>query len=106
MELFNKIKTNKDRVLYRKNVYSNHFVHYDDFGSDDEKYKFEYDITIAKCYTLSGRVWEIEMPNCVDHDKNLYRLIIRSLEYAASNFPQYFRLLDELYRKGLFKKLG
>ena len=66
---------------------------------------FEYDIVIAKCYTLSGIVWEIKMPNYIDHDKNLYRLVVRSIEYAASEFPQRFRLVDELYKKDLFRKL-
>lgn len=104
MKLFKKIR--KDEILYRKIVYARHFEHYDDFGSVEEKHKFEYDIVISKCYTLSGMTWEIKMPNCIDHDKNLYRLIIRSIEYAAGEFPQRFRLVDELYRKDLFRKLG
>ena len=95
----------KDKVLYRKIVYAKHCEHYDDFGDSSDIHKFEYDITISKCYTLSGMVWEIKMPNCTDHDKNLYRLIVRSIEYAASEFPQRFRLVDELYKKELFKKL-
>lgn len=103
MMIFKKIK--KYEVLYRKIVYSKHYTHYDDFGSSDENHRFEYDITISKCYTLSGVIWEIKMPNCVDHDKNLYRLIARSIEYAASEFPQRFRLVDELYKKDLFRML-
>lgn len=103
MNLFKKMR--KDEVLYRKTVYTEHFEHYDDFGDSSDKHKFEYDIVIAKCYTLSDMVWEIRMPNYTDHDKNLYRLIVRSIEYAASEFPQRFRLVDELYKKELFKKL-
>lgn len=99
------LKIRKDKILYRKIVYSRHFTHYDDFGNSSDKHKFEYDIIISKCYTLSGIAWEIEMPNCVDHDKNLYRLIARSIEYAASKFPQYFRLMDELRKKDLLNKL-
>lgn len=98
-------KIRKNEVLYRKIIYARHCEHYDDFGDSSDKHKFEYDIVIAKCYTLSGIVWEIKMPNCIDHDKNLYRLVVRSIEYAASEFPQRFRLVDELYKKDLFRKL-
>lgn len=104
MKLFKKIR--KDEIFYRKIVYARHYKHYDDFGCAEEKYKFEYDIVISKCYTLSGMVWEIKMPNRTDHDENLYRLITRSIEYAAIDFPQYFRLVEELQRKGFWKQLG
>ena len=99
------MRIDKRKVLYKKIKYTKHYVHYDDFSIGDDKNKFEYDITISKCYTLSGIVWRIDMPNCTDYDSNLYRLIARSIEYAANNFPQYFRLVDELYNKGLTKKL-
>lgn len=99
------LRIRKDKILYRKIVYSRHFTHYDDFGDSSDKHKFEYDIIISKCYTLSGIVWEIKMPNCVDHDKNLYRLIVRIIEYVASTSPQYFRLMDELRKKDLLNKL-
>lgn len=104
MELFKKIR--KDKIFYRKIVYARHYEHYDYFGDAEEKHKFEYDIVISKCYTLSGTVWEIKMPNCTDHDENLYRLIARSIEYAAIYFPQYFRLVEELQKKGFWKQLG
>lgn len=104
MKLLKKIR--KDKIFYRKILYARHYVHYDNFGNGEEKHKFEYDIIVSKCYTLFGTVWEIKMPNCTDHDKNLYRLIVRSIEYAAGRFPQYFRLVDELQRKELWKQLG
>lgn len=105
MKLFKNIR--KDKIFYRNIVYTKHYKHYDDFcGIPTDNYMFEYDITISKCYTLSGVVWEIKMPNCTDHDGNLYRLIARSIEYAAIDFPQYFRLVDELQRKGFWKQLG
>lgn len=98
----------KHRILYRKEVYSDLFIHTDEFGSitQNDKHKFSYKITISKCWTLSGVVWGIDMPNRVDYDKNLYRLIVRSIEYAATEFPSYFRLKEELYRKGFWKQLG
>lgn len=46
------------------------------------------------------------MPNCVLHGKNLFELIVESIEYATTRFPQYFRLEDELMRKGFWQKLG
>lgn len=106
MNIRTKWNVYKQKALYTKTVYSKHFVHYDEFSSSfDDRYKFEYDITILKCYTLSGVIWRIEMPNCFDHDKNLYRLIVRGIEYAATEFPQYFRLRDKLLAKDLFNKL-
>lgn len=99
------MKINKNKILHKTVKYSRTFTHYDDFSIADEKNKFEYTIVISKCYTLAGVVWEIEMPNCTDYDKNLYSLIVRSIEYAANKFPQYFRLVDELYNKGLTNKL-
>ena len=45
------------------------------------------------------------MPNRTDYDENLFRLIARSIEYAAIDFPQYFRLVEELKRKGFWKQL-
>lgn len=96
----------KTKILFRKIKYQKHFVHYDQFGTENDNYKFEYDITISKCYSLEGTCWEIKMPNCVYHGKNLFELIVQSIEFATTKFPQYFRLEDELLRKDFWKKLG
>ena len=94
------------KVLFRKTMYKQHFEHRDKFGSvDDEKRKFEYEIEVNKCYALNGITYEIRMPNCTMHDKNFGRLIAEAIEYAASKFPQSFRLEDELRRKGIWNSL-
>lgn len=99
-------KIYRDSVLFRKLVYKEHFVHYDSFGStEDEKRKFEYDITLYKCYTLQGKIYQIQMPNCTMNDKNIGRLMVSAIEYAAAEFPQSFRLKDELIRKGIWRTL-
>lgn len=99
-------KIYKDSVLFRKVLYKEHFTHYDNFGSaDDPKRKFEYDITLYRCYTLSGRVYQIQMPNCTMNDKNIGRLMANAIEYAAAEFPQSFRLKDELIRKDIWRTL-
>ncbi len=95
----------KDSILFRKRLYKEHFAHYDNFGVQDEKHKFEYDIKLFKCYTLSGKVYQIQMPNCTMNDKNIGRLMANAIEYAASEFPQSFRLKDELIRKGIWRTL-
>lgn len=92
----------RDSVLFRKLLYMEHFVHYDSFG---ENKKFEYDISLYKCYTLQGRVYQIKMPNCVMNDKNIGRLMINAIEYAATEFPQSFRLEDYLIKKDIWRTL-
>jgi len=95
-------KIYSDSVLFRKVLYTEHFIHYDSFG---ENYKYEYDITLYKCYTLKGRVYQIEMPNCIMNEKNIGRLMARAIEYAASKFPQSFRLEDYLIKKNIWRTL-
>lgn len=100
------MKIYKDSIIFRKNLYKGHFKHCDCFGSskDTERW-FEYDIEVNKCYALNGRIYEICMPNCTMHDKNIGRLIAEAIEYAASKFPQSFRLEDELIKRGIYHKL-
>ncbi|MCI8378674.1 MAG: hypothetical protein HFH72_09170 [Lachnospiraceae bacterium] len=95
-------KIYKDSVLFRKLLYIEHFVHYDSFGENE---KFEYDILLYRCYTLQGRVYQIQMPNCTMNGKNIGRLMARAIEYAAAKFPQSFRLEDYLVKKDIWRKL-
>lgn len=99
-------KIYKDSVLFRKNLYKEHFRHCDCFGDyEDEKRWFEYDIEVNKCYALNGVWYEIKMPNCTMHDRKLGRLTVQAIEYAADKFPQFFRLIDELERCGIYWSL-
>lgn len=95
-------KIYKDSVLFRKVLYTEHFIHKDCFGENEE---FEYDITLYKCYTLQGRIYQIEMPNRIMNEKNIGRLMARAIEYAASKFPQSFRLEDYLIKKDIWRTL-
>ena len=99
-------KIYKDSILFRKNLYKQHFRHCDCFGDyADEKRWFEYDIEVNKCYALNGVCYEIKMPNCTMHDKKLEKLTVQAIEYAADKFPQFFRLIDELKRRGIYRSL-
>lgn len=95
-------KIYRDSVLFRKLIYKERFFHQDSFGENE---KFEYDITLYKCYTLKGRVYQIQMPNCTMNDKNIGRLMAHSIEYAATKFPQSFRLEDYLIEKDIWRTL-
>lgn len=95
-------KLKKDRVLYRKELYSECFQHRDSFG---EFKTYSYKIALYKCYTLNGIIYQIQMPNCTINDKNIGRLMCASIEYAANEFPQNFRLKDYLIKKGIWKTL-
>ena len=107
IQILKKIRKYMDgRIIHRSIKYSQHFICYDQFGSYDDRHKFEYDITISKLYTTLGIYWEIDMPNYRATDKNFYRLTVRCIDYATTKFPQYFRLEEELMRKGLWKNLG
>lgn len=95
-------KFRKDKVLYRKELYSECFQHSDSFG---ECKTYLYKIVLYKCYTLNGIVYQIQMPNCTINDKNIGRLVCASIEYAANEFPQSFRLKDYLVINGVWKTL-
>lgn len=45
------------------------------------------------------------MPNCTMHDRKLERLTVQAIEYAADEFPKFFRLIDELKRRGIYRSL-
>lgn len=95
-------KIYRDSVLFRKLMYKEYFFHQDSFG---ENKQFEYDIALYKCYTLQGRVYQIQMPNCTMNDKNIGRLMAHAIEYAAAEFPQSFRLEDYLIKKDIWRTL-
>ena len=67
---------------------------------------FKFYLRISKCYTLVGRVWRIEVPNRIDHDKDLWRLLARSFQYIHDKGCRYDRLESELIRKGIWRTLG
>lgn len=99
-------KVHKGSILFRKNLYKEHFKHCDCFGSSkDAERRFEYDIEVNKCYALNGVWYEIKMPNCTMHDRKLERLAVQAIEYATDEFPQFFRLIDELKRRGIYRSL-
>lgn len=99
-------KIYRDSILFRRVLYTEHFVHYDSFGfPEDEKRKFEYDITLYRVFSLQGLFYQIEMPNRIMCEKNIGKLMTRAIEYAASKFPQSFRLQDELIKKGIWRTL-
>lgn len=97
------MKIDFEKAFYTKEVYREKFTKSDEWASGGDE--FSYEIVIKKKYTLNGKVWGIEMPNCTMHDKNLFRLMVRAIDYASSEFPTYFRLVDRLIELGYYKKL-
>lgn len=66
---------------------------------------FQFYLKISKCYTLSGMVWRLEVPNYLTHNKNLWTLLSEGFQYVHDKGCRYDRLMDELYKYGLFNEL-
>lgn len=89
----------KYKALYVKPIVDYKRKVTDPFGD------FEFYLRISKCYTLSGLVWRVEVPNYTGHDKNLWRLLERSFQYVHDKGMRYCRLEDTLISKGIWRNL-
>ena len=93
------------RALITKVLYESNSIKYDSYGTDEDKYKFSFYIRISKCYTLRGVIYRVEVPNYTDHDKSIYRLIDRVINYIHDNGMRYVRLEEKLRSKDMWKHL-
>lgn len=93
------MKIDRYKALFVKNVINYEKDVSDLFGD------FKFYLKISKCYTLSGRIWRVEVPNLIDHDKDLWRLLSRVFQYVHDKGCKYDRLESELMRKGIWKSL-
>lgn len=94
------------RELWHKVLFEQKCECIDEFGSsEDEKGKFGFYFKLSKVYTLSGVVYRFEVPNYTYHDKNLTKGMWEMLKYIHDDGMRYYRLKEELTRKGIMKTL-
>lgn len=94
------------RELWHKVLFEQKCECIDEFGSsEDEKRKFGFYFKLSKVYTLSGVVYRFEVPNYTYHDKNLTKGMWEMLKYIHDDGMRYYRLKEELTRKGIMKTL-
>ena len=93
------MKIDTHKALYVKPIVDYERNVSDPFGD------FKFYLKISKCYTLSGRIWRVEVPNWCSHDRDLWRLLGEAFQYVHDNGMRYCRLEDTLMRKGIWQKL-
>lgn len=99
-------KIDINRELWHKVLFEQKCECVDEFGSsEDKRRKFKFYFKLSKVYTLSGVVYRFEVPNCTYHDKNLSRGIWEILKYIHNDGTRYYRLKEELIRKGIMRTL-
>lgn len=100
------MRIDKHKALFSKVIFERKYTCQDEFGlSDDEKRKFEFYFRVSKVFTLAGIVYRVEVPDLVEHDKDKFSAIWRAIKHINEDGPRYYRLKDELYRKGFMRQL-
>ena len=99
-------RIDKHKELFHKVIFEERYICQDEFGwPDDENRKFEFYFKVSKVFTLSGIVWRVQVPDFTIHDKNKFTAIWRAIKQAQEDGPRYYRLKEELYKKGYMNKL-
>lgn len=99
-------RIDKHKELFHKVIFEERYICQDEFGwPDDENRKFEFYFKVSKVFTLSGIVWRVQAPDFTIHDKNKFTAIWRAIKQVQEDGPRYYRLKEELYKKGYMNKL-
>lgn len=100
-----RLKVDLDKEIFHKTIYEMEVEKWDEYGTDEEKYKFGFYFRLSKVYTLKGVVYRVEVPNRTAHDKNLGRLMAETMLYIHDNGMRYERLKQVLESKDLWRGL-
>lgn len=100
------MKIDIHKALFTKVLYEYDTNVCDQWGTDEEKYKFQFYFRLSKIYTLAGVVYRAEVPNLCDHDKDLYFLLGRVFLYVHDCGMRYERLKSVLMQKGIWRTLN
>lgn len=100
------MKIDSCKELFHKVLFERKYVCQDEFGwPDDEKRKFEFYFKVSKVFTISGIFYRVEVPNLTVHDKDKFFAIWNAIKHINEDGPRYYRLKEELYRKGIMRQL-
>lgn len=99
------MKIRTDKIFYKKLLYKKHFDMWDEWGTDDEKYHYELDFEIYKCFSLSGVSYSVYYSDGFTNQKNLFDAIGTAVDHMLHDSPNYYRLKERLFAKQLWKQL-
>ena len=108
MKILDKIKIclkDKDHIIYEKELFTCEKPCWDEWGTDDNKYKFKYYFRVSKVWTLNGELYRVEIPDMSTYDKDLIKAVNRAMLHMANNSPRYYRLKETLYKQNKWKSL-
>lgn len=94
-----KIKIDVRKVVYREELCNFEKDVTDQFGN------FGFYFRLYKCFTLSGIVYQVQVPNYTANDKNLYKLVFDTLFYIHEKGMRYDRLKEKLYSLKIWNTL-
>lgn len=96
----------RDKEIFKRVLFEQEYECCDEFGSSqDKKRRFKFFFRVSRIFTLGGIVYRVEIPDLVTHDKIMLRAIWRAVKEIQDDGPRYYRLKEELYRKGFMKQL-
>lgn len=99
-------KIYKHKELLHKVLCEWRYTCQDEFGwPDDKRHEFEFYFKVSRVFTLSGIVYRVEVPDFTAHDKDKFTAVWRAIKHVHEDGPRYYRLKEELYRKGIMKQL-
>lgn len=93
-----------NKNLFEKKLWDFKKDCYDQWKSNDTP-DFEFYFRIYKIWTLSGAYYRIEVPDMYTSDKNLFRVMERAITHIHDNSARYYRLVETLHSKSLWKNL-
>lgn len=93
-----------DERLFEKKIWDFEKDCYDQWKSSETP-DFKFYFKIFKVWTLSGIYYRVEIPNMYTYDKNLFIAINRAIVSVHDNGAKYYRLVETLRNKGLWKSL-
>lgn len=100
------MKIDRYKELFHRVIFEQRCICRDEFGwPDDKRREFEFYFKVSRVFTLSGIVYRVEVPDFTAHDKDKFTAVWRAIKHVHEDGPRYYRLKEELYRKGIMRQL-
>lgn len=106
MKLLDKIKKKVTKQENPKLLFSYEEDIYDEWGTNEDPYKFKYYLKICEYKDLRGKVfYMVSTPDMSVCDSDLFAAINRSMLHMAKDSPRYYRLKERLKKQDKWKSL-
>lgn len=87
------------KILFKKKIYGFERDCEDEFG------KYHWYFRIHICFSIEGINWQVETSDFFTNQKSLRKCLNDTLKHLELDMPRYYRLKDNVLKKGLHNLL-